>query len=217
MRKYPHLIGGHAGADPIAAGTGSVPVSTNQTAIYREISTRFLHSWIGRKIFVPRIEMLHCKKRLAIFQSPAGMSLTKLSLAGNNLIMTLVTSRLGTGKSLTFFTVWSCMSQQILSYCPPHKRAKECKYCLNSLELPELDYGEQAEKVSRSIRYLAVWRRHCSIWKCLLHSHCSVCYVSDQLLWSGHISVVFIVTVFWRFSVTRCFTVHPCFGLGRIV
>ncbi len=26
---------------------------------------------------------LHCKKRLAVFPSPAGMSLTKLSLAGN--------------------------------------------------------------------------------------------------------------------------------------
>jgi hypothetical protein len=30
---------------------------------------------------------LHCKKRLTIFHSPAGMSLTKLSLAGNNLII----------------------------------------------------------------------------------------------------------------------------------
>ncbi len=49
----------------------------------------------------------HCKKRLAIFPSPAGMSLNKLSLAGNNLIIPrrvcLVTSRLGTGKSLIFF------------------------------------------------------------------------------------------------------------------
>jgi hypothetical protein len=31
--------------------------------------------------------LVHCKKRLAIFPSPAGMSLTKLSLAGNNLII----------------------------------------------------------------------------------------------------------------------------------
>jgi hypothetical protein len=50
---------------------------------------------------------LHCKKRLANFQSPAGMSLTKLSVAGNNYSrpgrVRLVTSRLGTGKSLTFF------------------------------------------------------------------------------------------------------------------
>ncbi len=29
----------------------------------------------------------HCEKRLPIFLSPAGMSLTKLSLAGNNLII----------------------------------------------------------------------------------------------------------------------------------
>ncbi len=36
----------------------------------------------------------HYKKRLAIFPSPAGMSVIKISLAGN---------RLGTGKSLTFF------------------------------------------------------------------------------------------------------------------
>jgi hypothetical protein len=30
--------------------------------------------------------LLHCKRRLTIFPSPAGMSLAKLSLAGNNLI-----------------------------------------------------------------------------------------------------------------------------------
>jgi hypothetical protein len=29
----------------------------------------------------------NCKKRLAVFLSPAGMSLTKLSLAGNNLMI----------------------------------------------------------------------------------------------------------------------------------
>jgi len=32
---------------------------------------------------------VHCKKRLAIFLSPAGMSLTKLSLARNNLFINL--------------------------------------------------------------------------------------------------------------------------------
>ncbi len=31
---------------------------------------------------------LHCKKSFSIFPSPAGMSLTKLSLGGNNLYMT---------------------------------------------------------------------------------------------------------------------------------
>ncbi len=37
----------------------------------------------GRRSF----RILHCKKRLAVFPSPAGMSLTKLSLGGNNLII----------------------------------------------------------------------------------------------------------------------------------
>jgi hypothetical protein len=47
-----------------------------------------------------------------IFPSPVGMSLTKLSLAGKNFIIPpsvrvlLLASRLGTGKSLTFFTVY---------------------------------------------------------------------------------------------------------------
>ncbi len=31
--------------------------------------------------------MIHCKKRLVILPSPAGMSLTKLSMSGNNLII----------------------------------------------------------------------------------------------------------------------------------
>jgi hypothetical protein len=38
---------------------------------------------------------LHCKKSLSIFPSPAGMSMTKLSLAGKNLIIP------GQGKSVT--------------------------------------------------------------------------------------------------------------------
>ncbi len=51
--------------------------------------------------------VIHCKKELAIFPSPAGMSLTKLSLAGKKLNYSRpgrvwsVTSRLGTGKRLT--------------------------------------------------------------------------------------------------------------------
>jgi hypothetical protein len=32
---------------------------------------------------------VHCKKRLSFFPSPAGMSLAKLSLAGNNLIISV--------------------------------------------------------------------------------------------------------------------------------
>ncbi len=56
--------------------------------------------------------ILHRKKRFTSFPSPAGMSLTKLPLGRNNLVMTslfppreslVVTSRLGTGNSRTFF------------------------------------------------------------------------------------------------------------------
>ncbi len=55
---------------------------------------------------------LHRKKRVTSFPSPAGMSLTKLPLGRNNSVMTsllppreslVVTSRLGTGNSQTFF------------------------------------------------------------------------------------------------------------------
>jgi hypothetical protein len=54
---------------------------------------------------------IHCKQRLSIFQSPAGMSLAKLDyLIKFNYArlgrVWLVTSRLWTGKSTTFFTVF---------------------------------------------------------------------------------------------------------------
>jgi hypothetical protein len=42
-----------------------------------------INIYLGQLHFV----MIHCKKRLAIFPSSAGMSLTKLYLAGNNLII----------------------------------------------------------------------------------------------------------------------------------
>jgi hypothetical protein len=70
------------------------------------IATKDLYTRNKRKIF----DTSHCKKRLSFIPPPVGMSLTKLSLAGNNLMIPgkrvwLVTSRLGTGKSVTFFTV----------------------------------------------------------------------------------------------------------------
>ncbi len=40
--------------------------------------TSFSNSWF---------QILHCKQRLDTFPSPAGMSLTKLSLGGNNWII----------------------------------------------------------------------------------------------------------------------------------
>ncbi len=62
-----------------------------------------------RCLFLKVHAVLHCKKELAIFPSPAGMSLTKLSLGGKKLNYSRpgrvwsVTSRLGTGKRPTLF------------------------------------------------------------------------------------------------------------------
>jgi hypothetical protein len=70
-----------------------------------------------------KIDHLHCKRRLAIFPSPAGMSQTKISLA--RIIKYsrpgrawLVTSRLvGPGKLLTFF-------YSVVHIPPPHQLGK---------------------------------------------------------------------------------------------
>jgi hypothetical protein len=43
--------------------------------------------WFSILASEEQLVMLHCKKRLASFPSPAGKSLTKLSLDGNNLII----------------------------------------------------------------------------------------------------------------------------------
>ncbi len=75
-------------------------------------------------------------KRFTSFPSPAGMSLTKLPLGGNNSVMTslfpareslVVTSRLGTGNSRTFFLrckigrekncFYVCWSEECYSQC----------------------------------------------------------------------------------------------------
>jgi hypothetical protein len=68
---------------------------------------------------IVQLDFKHCKKRLSNFPSPARMSLTKLSLGGNNLIIPVkgefdcfpVTSRMGTGKSITFFYSVNCSGQ----------------------------------------------------------------------------------------------------------
>ncbi len=73
-----------------------------------EVKTYFLPLF-----FLSFLTMIaHRKKRFTSFPSPAGMSLTKLPLGRNNSVMTslfppreslVVTSRLGTGNSRTFF------------------------------------------------------------------------------------------------------------------
>jgi hypothetical protein len=46
-----------------------------------------MYSSTGTAMDVYKGFWIHCKKRLSIFPSLAGTSLTKLSLAGNNLII----------------------------------------------------------------------------------------------------------------------------------
>jgi hypothetical protein len=53
------------------------------------------------------LQCIHWKKRLVIFPFPAGMSLTKLSVAGNNLIKSLVSDiPAWDGKITNFFIVF---------------------------------------------------------------------------------------------------------------
>jgi hypothetical protein len=75
--------------------------------------------------------MLHCKKRLVVFPSSAGMSVTKLSLAGNNLVIPRQTYRLGTEKPPTFYTAYQWFNFNIFS---------SSKYIFNpTVEMPEED------------------------------------------------------------------------------
>ncbi len=84
----------------------------NKVVIFRNLSEMALHSDVYCTELTPsrlanytKVAILanlctvQCKKRFAIFSSPAGMSLTDSP-------GWIVTSRLGTGKSLTFFTMY---------------------------------------------------------------------------------------------------------------
>ncbi len=85
---------------------------------------------------------VHRKKRFTSFPSPAGMSLTKLPLDRTNSVMTslfppreslVVTSRLGTGNSQTFFLRCSCWGGSLLTgirftLCARHKYEYDLSY-----------------------------------------------------------------------------------------
>jgi hypothetical protein len=71
---------------------------------------------------------LHRKKRFTSFPSPAGMSLTQFPLGRNNSVMTslfppreslVVTSRLGTGNSRTFFLLCRFSRRRMIWLLPP--------------------------------------------------------------------------------------------------
>jgi hypothetical protein len=63
----------------------SVPENDQQLIKLDPAIHRFYLVWKTSEV---KKSLLHGKKRLTIFPSPAGMSLTKLSLAGNDLIIT---------------------------------------------------------------------------------------------------------------------------------
>jgi hypothetical protein len=89
------------------SGPGGIGMTTqdvekqdsDRQMISSKVSRPLLHSGIGVNAGMGFFLMhyIHCKKRLSFFPSPDGMLLTKLSLAGNNLII-----RLGTEKTITF-------------------------------------------------------------------------------------------------------------------
>jgi hypothetical protein len=95
----------------------------NKRRIFQQFSlVDFLHILIAdfRPATIHYLTIVHCKNELAVFPSPAGMSLIKLFLGGNNLVFSRpervwsVTSRLGTGKWLTLF--YSVCTSYILLY-----------------------------------------------------------------------------------------------------
>jgi len=90
---------------PIGSRSGSVRIRI------RKIITLSLHFWSGYAGVLYGLYntclgiSVHCKKRLAIFPSPAGQGVN----CSRSMRVWLVTSLLqGTGKLLTFFTVWRC-------------------------------------------------------------------------------------------------------------
>ncbi len=82
----------------------------------------YLHEFEAK---IETARKLHYKKRFAIFPSPAGMSLTKLSLDGNNLI---IPAQRGFGLVwwLTFFYSVVCGTYADLNYAKTSENSVHC-------------------------------------------------------------------------------------------
>jgi hypothetical protein len=70
------MVAGFAAASKVLPGV----CQPGDYGLQAQATDRYIH-------FYNFARYLHCNKRLAIFPSPAGISLTKLSLAENNLII----------------------------------------------------------------------------------------------------------------------------------
>ncbi len=93
------------------------------------------------KVTVSPVYGIHCKK-VIVFPSPARMSLTKVSLAWNNLsfpgqgeYLCLVTPQLGRGKAITFFYSVVLHDYQLLSACclPSLENKRKIFYIIGSI------------------------------------------------------------------------------------
>jgi hypothetical protein len=80
------MAGGRTELPAGAAGHHGLGHGTVQHPHRRTRLRQGPHEQLGEYIIRKTSNTVHCNKRLAIFPSPAGMSLTKLSLAGNDLI-----------------------------------------------------------------------------------------------------------------------------------
>jgi len=116
---------------------------------------------------------LHCKKEWAVFPSPAGMSLIKLFLGGNNLVFSRpervwsVTSRLGTGKWLTlFYSVAECFErltanaeiETVYGFDPSILRHSGIWRAENEAVLQKVLYNEKPRKSP------LIFRKNCSLF-----------------------------------------------------
>ncbi len=116
---------------------------------------------------------LHCKKELAVFPSPAGMSLIKLFLGGKNLVFSRpervwsVISRLGTGKWLTpFYSVWMHKCAAKVIFCCPSMNSHRPRSQNTAKEqalIPEKDSERKChgslEKSSKNYKPLEKWAK----------------------------------------------------------
>ncbi len=146
---------------------------------------------------------IHCKKRFTSFLSPAGTSLTKLPLGRNNSVMTslfppreslVVTSRLGTGNSRTFFL-----------RCKPHREEGAETETEEGSETKEVDEWTEPVLGPLPTPPLASQRR--LTFSCCLEVHrdwanslCSYCGI--KLLWYFYIVVCSLN--FFFFGIDRC-------------
>jgi hypothetical protein len=149
--------------------------------------------------------VVHCKKRLTIFPSPAGTLLTKLSLAGNDLFIPgqNLVSDIPTGNCYLFYSVELifCVSghpghpphthHPLLR--PPHHGARHT-LCIQE-QGPTVQWGSHCKEPIPKIRNKYSQKRNCaatipiSTFMCLSTIYIfprSICLFSCRKYWTDH-------------------------------